>query len=233
MLILKEYGYDFIELALTPAELDSIDEEYTNQILAIIKETGLPICSTSIGHFTRFSQQYSSSETRSITLGALRKLVEFSSRIGADVILLATLEEGKFEEYAPIYREGLKDIANYSAEQGVKLALEHVGRYKPSMLEQLIRYISHEAVRVYFDIGNSLAHGEDPVETIERLGDLLAQVHLKGTREVSLERMPLVQIRRALERHGYKGRGCLEIRRGPEGNEHLRDALRVLREAGY
>ena len=51
--------------------------------------------------------------------------------------------------------------------------------------------MNHPAVGVYFDIGNALHAGEDPVGAIGRLGGLIVQVHVKGFGDRPLAMMPL------------------------------------------
>ena len=47
---------------------------------------------------------------------------------------------------------------------GITLAMEHVGWYKPAHLARLVRAIDHPAIRIYFDMGNCLYVGENPLE---------------------------------------------------------------------
>lgn len=87
-------------------------------------------------------------------------------------------------------------------------------------------------MRVYYDIGNDSHIGQDPVKTLSKLGSLVAQVHLKGTREKTLAAMPLAEIRQVFTKVGFTGRGAIEIG-GKVNNDHLVEALRVLRTFGY
>jgi len=239
MRVLKDLGYDFLELPLRNEEIDSMDEQYMSHICNLIRDIDFPIKSTSMSIW-KFVSQSSGSRARRLIIERIMKMVDLSEKCGADVILLATCEDLPFNEYVNIYVEELKKPADYAKDRGITLALEHVGSYKPSTLEKLVRAINHDAVKVYFDIGNCIWQGEDPIEQIHRMADLIAQIHIKGIRRVKakaepapLSEMPLVEIKNALMMYNYRGRGCLEIRPGEGNNEPLKEALRILRQAGY
>jgi len=227
MLVLKDLGYDFLELPLKQDEVEAMNDEYMASIRRLSEDVGFPIRSVSMRHFGDFASQYRDKATRPKILEHIIKMIKLSERCEADVILLATNEkETPVNEYVDIYMEGLGTPADYAEKRGIILALEHVGLYKPSILEKLVRAINHDAVKVYLDIGNCLWQGEDPVEQARNMGDIVAQLHIKcirrttsGLMECPLDQMPLVEVREALERHGYRGRGCLEI---PSGNNEQR-----------
>jgi len=234
ILVLKDSGYDFLELPLKRDEVEAMNDEYMASIRRLSEEVDFPIRSTSMGHFGGFASQYRDEATRPKILEHIVKMVDLSERCEADVILLATNEkEMPFNEYVDTYVEGLRMPADYADERGIVLALEHVGSYKPSTLEKLVRAINHDAVKVYLDIGNCLWQGEDPVEQARNMGDIVAQLHIKGMRDTTLAQMPLVEVRKALEGRGYRGRGCLEIPSGTTNNDPLKEALAILRRAGY
>jgi len=239
MRVLKNLGYDFLELPLKRDEIDSMDDRYIAAVCSLSKEIGFPIKSTSM-NIGRFVSQFREREARRIIVKRIMKMIDLSEKCGADVILLATCEEIPFKEYVDIYSEELKKPADYAEERGITLALEHIGPYKPSILEKLVRAINHDAVKVYFDIGNCIWQGEDPVEQAKKMGDIIAQIHIKGIKRtkskaefVPLDKMPLADVKEALEMHNYKGRGCLEIPSGKGNNDPLKEALIILRRAGY
>lgn len=240
MLVLKDLGYDFLELPLRRDEIEAMNDEYMASIRRLSEEVDFSIRSTSMD-LGGFASQYKDKATRPKILKRILKMIDLSERCDADVILLAVNEkEMPFNAYVDIYVEGLRTPADYAEERGITLALEHVGEYKPSTLERLVRAINHDAVKVYLDIGNCIWQGEDPVEQARNMGQIIAQLHLKCLRRTTsgptycpLDQMPLVEVRRALERHRYRGRGCLEIPSGTTNNDPLKEALIVLRRAGY
>ncbi len=85
--------------------------------------------------------------------------------------------------------------------------------------------------RLFFDIGNCLYAGADPVADLRALLPLVAQVHLKGGPDTPLAAMPLREVREVLRAGGFAGRCALEIE-SPKGRQSLRDAVSVLRMYG-
>ncbi len=131
------------------------------------------------------------------------------------------------------------EIGCYSAaEKGVKLAIEHIGGSRflnsPTGVKKIALAVNHPAVGVYFDIGNAMHAGEDPVAAIPKLGNLLFQVHLKGIGDRPLERMPLDGVLEELNAIGYAGRAATEVfQRDATDNAFLAEALRTLRAHGF
>src|SRR5207247_2418892 len=91
MAILKGRDYDFLELALTREEIAGLAPDSAGAYVAMIERTGLPIRSTSMGHFGGFAALAPSE--RAEVVRHIRALVSFTQAIGADAILLATRED--------------------------------------------------------------------------------------------------------------------------------------------
>ncbi len=231
MAILKRLEFDFLELSLSRDEIGSLSATATARYREAITQAGLPILSTSLGHFGGFAAL--APEARSEVVEDVRRLIHWTPTIGADTILLATREEqADIAEYAGLYQEALGPLADEAAAAGVTLALEHVGWYKPYRLAQLVQEIGHPAIRIYFDMGNCLYVGESPIAQAHICGPLVAQLHVKGGPVAPLAAMPLVAVREILEAAGFRGRGCLEIA-ATEGDRHLAEARGLLKMAGY
>ena len=74
------------------------------------------------------------------------------------------------------------ELAPLAADLGVVLCLENVGRgYGKSAAElaNMVDTVRSPGVKVYYDVGNALAFGNDPVAEIEFLGDRIGEVHIK------------------------------------------------------
>ena len=231
MRILKALGYDFVELALTRSEIAELDAHSADYYRNVVESTGLPILSTSMGHFGHFASL--NDEERAEIVSHVDKLITFTHDIGADAILLATQEESlKASEYLGVYRQHLLPLADKALDLGVTLALEHVNWYKPWALAELVKGLNHPAVGIYFDMGNCLYVGENPKEQAKICAPYAAHLHIKGGPVAPLAAMPLEEIKSILEAGGFHGRGCLEIMT-VEGNRHLSEAMGLLKMAGY
>jgi L-ribulose-5-phosphate 3-epimerase len=231
MSVLKGLGYDFLELPLTRDQIAHLAPGSASECVKQIERTGLPILSTSMGHFGGFAA--ASPGERAGIVDHIRASIDFTKAIGADTILLATSENDEHvDRYAGVYRQELVPVAEEAAMAGVTLALEHVGWYKPHHLARLVKAINHPAVGIYFDMGNCLYVGENPLEQARICGPLTVQLHVKGGPVLPLGAMPLVAVRDILEAAGFQGRACLEIP-SIEGNRHLAEARGLLKMAGY
>ena len=141
MMILKRFGYDFLELSLTREEIARLTPESASIYQSAIEQAGLAIRSTSMGHFGGFAAR--PLDERAEIIRHIHVLVDFTASIGADTILLATREEvGAVDTYVEIYDQALRSLADKAAAAGVTLALEHVGWYKPYLLARLVEALT-------------------------------------------------------------------------------------------
>jgi sugar phosphate isomerase/epimerase len=136
------------------------------------------------------------------------------------------------------YTTYLPALADTAAEKGIRLALEHIGSSRflngPTGVRRIARAVNHKSVGVYYDIGNAIHAGEDPVAAIPKLGNLIFQVHLKGIGDRPLSRMPLDAVLEELEAIGYTGRAATEvIQSDATDNGYLAEALATLRAHGF
>lgn len=232
MRILKEMGYDFMELVLKPDMIDNLSPEEIRNYHRMVNETGLPFMTTSVGHFTNFAAK--AFEDRKLILAQIKKVIDLTFGLGGSVILMASKEStDDINVYWEIYRDELKEVADYAQERGVSLALEPVHGFKTSVLGKLIRKIAHPAVGLYYDMGNCIYAGEEPVEQLRALADIVKAIHIKGIREITVSEMPLYAILKILNTRGFSGPGCIEIASKDGSNTHLVGVLKILRNLGY
>lgn len=235
---LQEISYDFLELTLRQEDVDALNEAAIDEIACTAESVGLPILSLSLGAFSGFADACKEEASRAAKQETVTKAIELAHRCGAGVILCASWEPEGGPDVLERYTAYLPPLADRAAEKGVKLALEHIGSSRflnsPTGVRKIARAVNHAAVGVYFDIGNAMHAGEDPVAAIPKLGSLLFQVHLKGIGDRPLERMPLDAVLEELEAIGYTGRAATEvIQRDATDNGYLAEALRTLRAHGF
>lgn len=77
--------------------------------------------------------------------------------------------------------EGLRDAADYAADEGVTLAMENHGRHfsRIDVVERIIKQVGARNLRLTFDTGNFVFAGDSPVEAARRLGAWIEHVHAK------------------------------------------------------
>jgi L-ribulose-5-phosphate 3-epimerase len=234
----QKIGYDFLELTLPQETVDALNDAAMDEIARTAASVGLPIRSLSLGAFSGFAAACKEEATRAAKLATVEKAIELAHRCGAGVILCASWEPEGGAEVLDRYRTYLPPLADKAAEKGVRLAIEHIGSSRflnsPAGVKKIARAVNHPAVGVYYDIGNAIHAGEDPVAAIPKLGSLIFQVHLKGIGDRPLERMPLDAVLDELEAIGYTGRAATEvIQRDATDNSYLAEALKTLRAHGY
>jgi sugar phosphate isomerase/epimerase len=235
---LQEIGYDFLELALRQEDVDALNDAAMDEVVRTARSAGLPIRSLSLGAFSGFAAACKEEESRSAKLETVARAIELAHRCGAGIILSASWEPEGGPDVLARYAGYLPALADLAAEKGVRLAIEHIGSSRflnsPTGVKKIVRAVNHPAVGVYYDIGNALHAGEDPVAAIARLGSLIFQVHLKGIGDRPLERMPLDAVLEALGEIGFAGRAATEvIQSEATDNGYLAEALRTLRAHGF
>jgi sugar phosphate isomerase/epimerase len=231
-------GYDFLELALRQEDVDALDAAAMDEIARTSRSVGLPIRSLSLGAFSGFAAACKEQATRAAKLETVATAIELAHRCGASVILCAAWEPEGGPDVLARYTTYLPALADTAAEKGVKLALEHIGSSRflnsPTGVRKIAQAVDHEAVGVYYDIGNAIHAGEDPVAAIPRLGSLIFQIHLKGIGDRPLARMPLDAVLEELEAIHYAGRAATEvIESDATDNGFLAEALTTLRAHGF
>ena len=235
---LQDIGYDFLELTLRQEDVDALSDEKMEEIVRTSEAVGLPIRSLSLGAFSGFADACKEEASRDAKFLTVERAVELARRCGAGVILCACWEPEGGPHVLERYITYLPHLADKAAEAGVKLAVEHIGGSRflnsPTGVRKIVQAVNHKAVGVYYDIGNAIHAGEDPVAAIPKLGKLIFQLHLKGIGDRPLERMPLDAVLEELKAIGYTGRGATEvIQRDAPDNTFLADALKTLRAHGF
>src|SRR5689334_15485664 len=169
---LKEIGFDFLEFALRQEDVDALNDAAMEEVVRAARSAGLPIRSLSLGAFSGFAAACKEEATRAAKLETVSRAIELASRCGASVILCASWEPEGGSEVLARYVTYLPALADRAAEQGVRLAIEHIGSSRflnsPTGVKKIAQAVNHEAVGVYYDIGNAMHAGEDPVAAIAR-----------------------------------------------------------------
>ena len=77
--------------------------------------------------------------------------------------------------------------------------------------DELVERVGHDAVRVYYDIGNSTSNGYDVPAEIRMLGDRICQFHFKdGGHYLGEGNVAMKPVAEAMNAIGYKGWVVLE-----------------------
>ena len=244
MAAIKDCGADFVELVVKPQMLEELSgsetddgryypKEALRRLNRAVANTGLPIRTVSYSNIGEYMQK--SPEERAAVQRELIQCVNLASAVGAGAILLATCEfEQDFTKVAATFKADLRPALDLALEKNIRLCFEPVWRYPTSLVTMLVRAIEHPAAYVYYDMGNCLHFGEDPVEALLDCIAHVGAVHIKPApgREMDLAEMPLSGILNILKEGAFSGVGVLEMN-GGEDNKVLHDAIVILDKLGW
>jgi len=80
--------------------------------------------------------------------------------------------------YMQAYGEAFRDLGQYAAERGMRVAVENFG-LTSDQINQILDTANHQAVGTLFDPCNYYRHGEDPLAALKNLGERVYYCHLK------------------------------------------------------
>lgn len=157
--------------------------------------------------------------------------IPITRRLGARVMLLPFFGKGALETQQEMdyVADVLRELAPEAEKAGVILALENTcsARENARMLERA----RSQAVRVYYDVGNSTNRGYDIYEEIRWLGrERICQIHLKDKGYLGEGSIDFTAVLRAIADIGFEGFANLETS-SPSGNveEDMRRNLAYIR----
>ena len=148
-------------------------------------ELGIRVPSVCLGAFNNDSSLIDSSgKPRAVEL--IERVLDFSHALGANLMLLCSYIESHPDteiKKANMIRV-VEEILPYAAERDVLIALE--SPLAADELKEVVETINSDQVGVYFDTGNAVANGYDPVEEIEMLEKDIFAVHIKDSHSMQL-----------------------------------------------
>lgn len=139
--------------------------------------------------------------------------IPITKTLNARVMLLPFFGNGKIEAAAEqdYVADALRELAPEAAKAGIILALENTISAEANA--RILDRVKSDAVKVYYDVGNSTNAGFDPVKEIRWLGAArIGQMHLKEQRRAYLGegKIDFPAIMRAISDIGFRGFANLE-----------------------
>jgi len=146
----------------------------------------------------------------------LDQCIDAAKDLGAGVILVAffgagDLRAGKDVKKAELDTvvQRIKDAAPKAKEAGVRLGIENT--LSAQQNADILDRIKHDAVGIYYDVGNSTGGGYDVPAEIRMLKDRICQLHFKdGGSFLGEGRIKFDPIAAAVKEIGYRGWIVLE-----------------------
>jgi L-ribulose-5-phosphate 3-epimerase len=232
-------GFDGLELDLGADYEQTLlwSADGRRQLHDLIEASGVELASFCAGVCWTYSPASDDPATRGRIRDMLATACAHSAELGVKWILVPVTpgEEGVTHEIGTRrWIEMMADLAPLAADLGVILCLENVGRgYGKSAAElaHMVDTVSSPGLKVYYDVGNALAFGNDPVAEIEFLGDRIGEVHIKERDADLLGEgvVPIAACLSALLALGYDGWLVLETAPTADPEAAARHNLEYLR----
>ena len=218
----KDAGYDFMEISIDETDerigrLQWSKSERT-KLMETIHSVNMPILSMCLSANRRYPIGSECEETRKSGIQLVRDAIDFALDCGIRVIQLAG-----YDEYAnpstdatiQNFRDSLAQCARYAQEKAVMLALETMENDLMDSISKAKRYvdsIQSPWLKIYPDLGNLCATGQDiEQEFVRGMQDIVA-IHLKDTlpgivRDIAFGdgNVDFVSFFRLLEKEQYSG----------------------------
>lgn len=188
---LKENGYDAIEFAADPYNLD------VDRCLALMDQYGMK-CYSLCGMFSEERDLTASGETAETAIQYLKDSVDFACKVGAGVIIVVPSPVGRTVppeglSMDVLYGNAVKNVriaADYAQKKGVKFAIEAINRYETFFMNtltkayQFVKDIDHPAVGIMADTFHMSIEENSFIKSLHMISDKLIHVHIAdNTRE--------------------------------------------------
>jgi D-psicose/D-tagatose/L-ribulose 3-epimerase len=216
---LKKYGYDGVELAGEPKQID-VDE-----VRKLLMEYGL-ICTSICGIYTVERDLSSSDETvRQNAVQYVKDCVDLAVSVGALTLIVVPSPVGKSkpdttteEEWMNVV-QSLKEAGLYAEEKNIKLAIEALNRFETYLVnkladaKRLVEQVKVSSVQIMADLFHMNIEERDHSAVLLNVAPYLAHVHIAdNTREAAGYGMTdFKEVVKTLINIGYKGPLTMEF----------------------
>ena len=190
-------------------------------------------------------------EEQRFGMAAVRSGISLCRDLGADLLLVPFFGAAMLQDQAAIQRliSNLKQLAAEAEGAQITLAIEHT--LPADQTADLLDAVGSAYIANYWDMGNCMSMGYDPLAEIRQLGNHLARVHAKeydqgdgppaslqnrrsdglNTKPLGQGQVPLREIVLALRQIGYDGYIVLETGQFDDATASAQVALAALRQA--
>jgi len=234
-----ELGYDGLEVTVREHDAPLLtDADVRAELRERAAAGGIELPSFCLGVLNGGNVSNEDAATRDQARETIEAGIHAAADLGAGAVLCPFFGDAEMETAADRERaaEGLGPAARVADEVGVTLAVEST--LSADDHRALLEAIDgpEAALGVYYDVGNALSYGEDPVAGLRDLDDLVARVHFKdrtadgesvalGDGEVDFD-----GVRAALGEIGYDGWVVLETASGGDPPAAARENFERARE---
>lgn len=217
--IAQALGFEGIELGVRE-DYDQTalwDKSGRRALLELSHETGVSTSSICLHSYWHYSFAHPDEAIRQRAGAIAREAAKAAAELEASNILIPLTVPDGVDDAAARDRwvEGIGSVAGAAESAGVRFCLENVGKSfgnTPQQISEIVDAISSPAVGVYYDPGNAVHSGLDPLQGVELFGARIAQIHVKevGGALIGEGHAPWGEIITALNQAGYDGWLTLE-----------------------
>ncbi|MBD3184035.1 TIM barrel protein [Candidatus Poribacteria bacterium] len=215
-------GFDGVELDLGANYADTMmwSQKGRDHLKKLSERSGVELAAVCLGVMWGTSLANPDPQVQQEAKDIIKSTIMFCKELGAGFILvpITPFRDGDIEPDQAVdnWIEGLKPCASLAEENKVFLAVENVGGgVCPSAKRQMqiIEGVDSPYVQAYYDFGNGLGLGNDPVEEINLLGEEhIAAIHAKapGGTYLGEGKLDFDAVAEAIKGIGYDGYVILE-----------------------
>ncbi|HET6449969.1 MAG TPA: L-ribulose-5-phosphate 3-epimerase [Spirochaetia bacterium] len=236
-------GYQFIEISIDESEERVARLDWPRgarqELRRALADAPVSIDSLCLSAHRRYALGSASAGTRQQARDIMRKAIELAAELGIRVVQVAGYDvfyEPSTSRTRALYREAIREAAEWARAHCVMLALENVDRPVVDSVQagmELVRAADTPWLQMYPDIGNLTALQKDVPRELAAGGRHIVGVHLKDTRVGEFRRVPFGEgivdfpsAFRVLDEIGYAGPFVVEM-----WNEAAADPLAVVADA--
>jgi len=211
-------GLEGVQISLNSRnESLALDQpELRRAYLEAAERTGVAITSFAIGELNNVPLKSDPRAEKWLTEG-----IGIAKAMNIRIILVPFFGKGELRNDGPGMEAvigALRRLAPLAERAGVTLALESYLSAADNL--KILERVGSPAVKVYYDVGNSQAAGNDVLREIRLLGDRIVEIHAKDTKDLyGKGSMDFRAVRGAMEDIGYKGWLVIEGTEMPLGVE--------------
>lgn len=235
-------GFDGVELDIGADYADTMlwSADGRKQLKELAEKSGAELAAVCIGAMWSISLSNPDPDVQKEAKEVINNTVKYCRELGADFILvpITPFRGGDIspDQSVKNWIEGLKPCAPVAEEYKVTLAVENVGGGVCPSAErqmQIIEGVNSPFVQSYYDYGNGLSLGNDPVEEIKLLGkEHIAAIHAKapGGTYLGEGNLDFDAVADAIKGIGYDGYIILETAATNDPSEAASKNLDFLRK---
>lgn len=217
---LRRYGYDGIEFAAQPYQMDA------GECRALLEQYGLD-CRSLCGIFDESRDLTADKEAGEKAVQYVKDSVDLAQALGAEVMIVVPSPVGRcvkpegaaMEKLTENAIRNVQKAADYAAQKGVKLAVEAINRYETYFINTIakgmdfVKAVNHPAVGMMADLFHMNLEEASLVDSLYEIGDKLLHVHIAdNTREAAgMGHIDFKEVLRTLQRMNYTGSLTMEF----------------------